>query len=163
MTIFTNKYCVQLLLKLKQNKMKNLILLAILGTFLICGCDNPTSVNEKSSDNVNRNCINEPDTVYIGMFQNYGYCDTVCVGQSVILVTDKALSGVCTIYNYTTGGDSLWNGNLWLQNSGIFLTYHTTGKTPFGAETGLYNLILQGEGIIQLNLNNNTNYNLIIQ
>jgi hypothetical protein len=50
MTIQLNKYSVFLLLKLKQNIMKTLVLLAILGTFIICGCDNSTGTIEKSSD-----------------------------------------------------------------------------------------------------------------
>jgi hypothetical protein len=145
------------------DRIKYILFLIFLGTLLISGCENSVNINDKSSDKTNQTISAISDTIYFFIYQDYGVCDTVCVGQSVILLTGVSCYGVCSPFQYTTEADSLWNGSMWLPSEGVFLSYHTTGKYIFDVQTACLSYLITGDGTIQLNLSCHTTYNLTTQ
>jgi len=144
---------IRLKFKINLIKMKTLFLLVLALVFF--GCDNNPVIQEKT--------LAPADTLYFGVFQNYGYCDSQCVGESVILINRKAVSDRGYGYAFQTGDDSLYAGGLWLTTESFCLTYHSTGSYPFRFEMGDEVLYLSGDGLQQVFLDCSTNYNIIIQ
>lgn len=156
MTCILKKYGLPFNLKIKVKTMKTIILV-LFAVLVFAGCDNSVGTDGRSNKD------KFSDSASIGIYQNYGKCDTVCVGLSVVLLSETVNSGEGYSFKYTTGSDSLWDGERWLLNSGIFLSYVTTGEYIFTLETAGGSLPISGQGLEQLNVNCNTTYNLTIQ
>jgi len=124
-------------------KYKLITLLALLS---IAGCD----------------LIQLPDLSRAGdnftFIQNYGYCDTVCIGESVIL-KDFSCDNSKKCYAFTiTTGDTLYNG-LYLDK--FILGYNTSHLFSVNYGNGLSDLV-NGAGSIEIKYFCNQNYEVII-
>ena len=123
-------------------KYKLITLLALLS---IAGCD----------------LIQLPDLSRAGdnftFIQNYGYCDTVCIGESVILAETNGEVDKCVIVYVTTGLDTLHG----LNHYNIVLNYNlqNTYSVDFGnGQSQIFN----NNGTFEINWKCNRTYEVII-
>lgn len=123
--------------KLNTGKMKNFILVLISVIFL-CGCsENPINNNGYVSDSI--------DVLNFNVYQEFN-------GRNVSLLNDILKEG--KLYNNTF---------MTLDNGNIYFIYSITGDYSFTLTINGINYQLKNDGLIELNLNSNTNYNILIQ
>lgn len=137
--------------------MGNKILILIFAFF--CACQNPVS-------NVETDRPIETSTFNFIIYQEYGKCDSNgCSGVSLVLLIGNGDSESCYSENFQTSVDSVWEGEKWLYNEGIFISYEINGEYIFNAliETTGEEFKMFKNDLRQLNLNSNTNYNIQIQ
>ena len=121
------------------------------------GCQNPVMVEQMDSTNV------PPDTLYFGIYQNYGFCDsTGCYTEDILLLEDIVTSDRNYGFYFQTQGDSIYAYNQWLKYSNCYFIYQTTGGYTFSITIDKCFLV-QDFGYQILNLQCNTNYNIQIQ
>lgn len=134
--------------------MKKIAVILVLTLLCFAGCDSDLS-GVSGSDNDKLLSGGNGNFTFI---QEYGYCDTSCIAENVIL-GDYILPYIteCYVRNFNTG-DTVYNG---LYQSNFLLLYNTSMSVSINlgnGETRTY----RGQGVDTLKYFCNKNYEVII-
>jgi hypothetical protein len=132
---------------------KGIIFILLILTLGFVSCDKYDGCVDSRSNKDSRNT----EIIHFGVIQNYGLCDSVCIGHSTIILDDLVQYEEGYYNTYVTGPDSVFDGGYWLKTVSFEFTY--LSNVEFTMETNDECYLLRGTGTKQINLNcNQLNY-----